>query len=60
MVLPSNTTSIFLSVLEFDPRHDEIDFIRKNAKKEKRDQLLISPSSVGRFNSTRVDEGRNC
>ena len=26
----------------------------------KRDQLLRAPSSVSRYNSTRVDEGREC
>ena len=35
------------------------DYICKNAKK-KRDRLLRAPSSVGRYNSTRVDEGRKC
>ena len=35
------------------------DFICKNAEK-KRDQLLRAPSSVGRYNSTRIDEGRKC
>ena len=29
-------------------------------QKKNRDQLLRSPSSVGRYNSTRVDEGREC
>ena len=36
------------------------DIFCKNAK-EKRDQQLRAPSSVGRYNSTRVDEeGRKC
>ena len=29
-------------------------------QKEKRDQLLRAPSSVGKYNLTRVDEGRKC
>ena len=37
----------------------KFDFIAK-IKDKKRDQLLIAPSSVGRYNSTRVDEGTKC
>ena len=57
VVLPSNTTNVRLS-LSSNPTMMRFDFICKNAKK--RDQLLRAPSSVGRCNSTRVDEGRKC
>ena len=58
VVLPSNTTNVWLS-LSSTPTTMTFDFICKNAKK-KRDQLLRALSSVGRYNSTRVDEGRKC
>ena len=48
-------------VLEFDTHHDEIWlYLQKSNNNKKRDQLLRAPSSVGRYNSTRVDEGRKC
>ena len=59
MVLPSNTTNIFL-FLSSIPTMMRFDFICKNAEEKKRDQLLRAPSSVGRYNLTRVDEGRKC
>ena len=45
-------------VLEFDSRRGEI--LNLFAKVQKKDQLLRTPSSVGRHNSARVDEGRKC
>ena len=52
-----------LFVLEFDSHHDPLmrfDHVYLQKCKKKRDQLLRTPSSVGRYNSTRVDEGRKC
>ena len=45
-------------VLEFDSHVVRFYFFAKNAKK--RDQLPRVPNRVGRYNSTRVDEGRKC
>ena len=58
MLLPSNTTNVCLSLSSI-PTTMRFDFICKNEKK-KRDQLLRAPSSVGMYNSTRVDKGRKC
>ena len=45
-------------VVEFDSHRGEI--ILYLQKCNKKDQLLRVPSSVGRYNSMRVDEGRKC
>ena len=51
-------------VLVFDSRRGkQFDFICRNEKKsrkKRKGQLLRAPGSVGRYNSTRVDEGRQC
>ena len=57
MVLLSNTTHVWLSSSS-TPTTMRFDFSCKNAKQK--DQLLRAPSSVGRYNLTRVDEGRKC
>ena len=45
--------------IEFDAHRGEI--LNLFAKMQtKKDQLLKAPSSVGRYNSRRVDEGRKC
>ena len=54
--LPSNTAML---VLEFDSQRGEILLLFAEMEK-KRDQLLRAPSSMGRYNSTRDDEGRKC
>ena len=46
-------------VLEFDSHHGEILFFLQKCEKNP-DKLLRAPSSVGRPNSTRVDEGIKC
>ena len=43
-------------VLEFESHRDEI--LTKFAKKKKKDQLLRTPSSVGRHSSTRSRRGK--
>ena len=55
MVLPSNTTNVWLS-LSSTPTAMKYYLICQNAIK-KRGQLLRAPA---RYNSTRVDEGRKC
>ena len=45
-------------VLGFDSHRGEI--LTVFAKMQQMDQLLRALSSVGRYNSTRVDEGRKC
>ena len=46
---------LIVLVCEFEPRHGEIlNFICGNEK----DQQLLRAPSVGKHNSTRVDEGR--
>ena len=55
MVLLLNTTNVWLSLSSTGTRM-RFDVIGKYAKKK--DQLLRASSSVGRYHSTRVDEGR--
>ena len=46
-------------VLEFDSHRGEISLYLQKCKK-KLDQLLRTSSSVGRYNSTRLNEGSEC
>ena len=50
---------ILTLVLAFDFHRGEISLLVQKCKK-RINQLLKAPSSVGRHNSTRVDEGRKC
>ena len=45
-------------VLEFDSHRDGIELYLQKCKKKGINCLLTAPSSVDRYNSTRVDEGR--
>ena len=47
-------------VREFDSHRGEVLTLFVEMPKYEDDQLLRAPSSVGRYNSTRVDEGRRC